>query len=229
MPNRELVARIDGPLALEMQCVFAGDWFLETEQKPGTAWLVPHQHPGTGTIGQLLASGPDQGTDAITRLLVSFIHGAKSQVTIATPYFIPDISLQLSLTTAVLRDVQVDLIVPEVGNHWLVQLAQRSYLQDLLEAGVRIHFHKNGFLHAKHITIDDEIAILGSSNVDIRSFRLNAELNVIFFDKVVTANLARLQHQYISESKQLLANNWKRRPVSLQLAEKLAALVSPVL
>lgn len=228
-PNRELVARIDGPLALEMQCVFAGDWFLETEQKPDRAWLGPHRHPGTGTIGQLLASGPDQGADAITRLLVAFIHGAKSQVTIVTPYFIPDISLQLSLTTAALRNVQVDLIVPEVGNQWLVQLAQRSYLQDLLEVGVRIHFYRSEFLHAKHITIDDEIAILGSSNVDIRSFKLNAELNVIFFDKVVTANLTSLQHKYISESKQLLANEWNKRPVALQWAEKLAALVSPLL
>lgn len=228
-PNRELVARIDGPLALEMQSVFAGDWYLETEQEPDGTWLVPHQHPGTGVIAQILASGPDQGLDAIARILVALIHGAKSQVTIATPYFIPDTSLLQALTTAVLRGVQVDLILPEEGDHKMVQLAQRSYLQDLLVAGVRVHSYRSGFLHAKHISIDDEIAILGSSNIDIRSFRLNAELNVILFDKIVAAELIGMQQRYIADSRQLIAENWMKRPVLRQFVEKLMALVSPLL
>lgn len=228
-PNRELVARIEGPLALEMQSVFAGDWFLETDQEPDGAWLLPHQNPGTGATAQILASGPEQGLDAIARILVALIHGAKFQVTIATPYFIPDTPLLQSLTTAVLRGVQVDLILPEEGDHKLVQLAQRSYLQDLLVAGVRIHSYRGGFLHAKHVSIDDEIAILGSSNIDIRSFRLNAELNVILFDKAVAAELIGEQQRYIAESRPLIAENWMKRPMLRQFLEKLVALVSPLL
>lgn len=227
--NEELVARVTGPVVLELQAVFAADWFLETEEVLDIPDLFPHRHPGAGIVAQVLPSGPDYPTAGVANLLVGLIHGARERVVITTPYFIPDEALLRALQAAVLRGVEVHLVVSRLVDQILVGFAQRSYYEELLEAGIRIHLYRTRLLHAKHFSIDGEITQIGSSNVDIRSFMLNAEVSLIFYDKDVTARLLLEQERYFASSDLLTLPLWRDRPVGIKVCENLARLMSPLL
>ena len=129
-------------------------------------------------MAQVLPSGPDYPGAGIERLIVALVHGARERIVITTPYLIPDEALLDALGTAVLRGVAVHLVVSRVPDQVLVGFAQRSYYDELLAAGVRIHLFRDKLLHAKHLTIDGELVLIGSSNVDVRSFLLNAEVSL---------------------------------------------------
>src|SRR5262249_26671154 len=129
---------------------------------------------------------------------VTLVHGARRRVVLTTPYFIPDEPLLQAMQTAALRGVDVHLVVSATGDHWIVSLAQESYYEGLLEAGVHIHMYQKDFLHAKHLGIDDSLALIGSSNLDIRSFALNAEVMLMIYDPGVAARLAVEQVRYFA-------------------------------
>ena len=227
--NEELVARIVGPAVVEMQTVFAIDWLLETDVAlSGPDYFRHHGGPGDSTA-QLMPSGPDYGEVGIGHLTVALIHGALDRVVITTPYFIPEAALLQALRTAVLRGVTVDLIVPSASDNRLVGLAQQSYYSELLESGVNVHLYGRRFLHAKHVTIDNEIALIGSSNVDIRSFVLNAEVTLIAYDQAVVADLRAHQERCIDAAEHLTKNGWNDRSRMAKIGENFARLVSPLL
>lgn len=227
--NEELVARIVGPAVVEMQTVFAIDWLLETDETlSGPDYFRHHGGPGDSTA-QLMPSGPDFGEIGIGHLTVALIHGSLDRVIIATPYFIPEAALLQALRTSVLRGVAVDLIVPSVSDNRLVGLAQQSYYSELLESGVNVHLYGRRFLHAKHVTIDNEIALIGSSNVDIRSFVLNAEVTLIVYDQAVVADLRAHQERCIDAAEHLTKNGWNNRSRMAKIGENFARLVSPLL
>jgi cardiolipin synthase len=225
----ELMVRVTGPVVLELQHTFAADWFVETnEVLDGEA-----EFPGpdiAGTVpAQALPSGPAFPTQNNQRLIVALIHGAGKQVVLTTPYFIPDEPLLQAMQTAVLRGVEVHLVVSEKGDHPVVSLAQESYYEELLEAGVRIHLYRKNFLHAKHLSIDDSMALIGSSNLDIRSFVLNAELMLMIYSPGVTSRLAAEQERYHANSCLLTLATWGERSFGRKLAQNLARLLSPLL
>jgi cardiolipin synthase len=225
----ELMVRVTGPVVLELQYVFAADWFLETnEVLDGEA-----EFPGpdiTGSVpAQALPSGPDFPTQNNQRLIVALVHGARKQVVLTTPYFIPDEPLLQAMQTAVLRGVDVHLVVSEKGDHFVVSLAQKSYYEELLEAGVQIHLYRKNFLHAKHLSIDDSAALIGTSNLDIRSFVLNAEVMLMIYDPGVAARLAAEQERYYANSRLLTLATWGQRSFGGKLAQNLARLLSPLL
>jgi cardiolipin synthase len=227
--NEELVARVIGPAVVEMQTVFAIDWLLETDEAlSGPEYFRHHGGPGDSTA-QLMPSGPDYGEVGIGHLTVALIHGAIERVIITTPYFIPDAALLQALRTAVLRGVNVDLIVPSVGDNRLVRLAQQSYYSELLESGVNVRLYGRRFLHAKHVTIDNEIALIGSSNVDVRSFVLNAEVTLIVYDQAVVAELRAQQERWIIVAEHLTSKSWSDRSRIMKTGENFARLVSPLL
>jgi cardiolipin synthase len=226
---QELVVRVTGPIAVELQYVFVGDWYLES----GTALHSEHYFPDprpTGTVvAQTLPSGPTFAPESTRRLVVALIHKSRSRVVLTTPYFIPDESLQDALLIAAMRGVDVHLVVSEIEDQFLVGQAQKSYYEDLLAGGVHIHLFQNEFLHAKHLTIDDQIAIIGSSNMDLRSFTLNAEISLIFYDSNVTAELIRIEKSYFSRSCQLQLDPWLKRSYASRLSQNICRLVSPLL
>lgn len=160
---------------------------------------------------------------------MALVHGAHRRIVITTPYFIPDEALLQALQTAVLRGVEVHLILSRIADHPLVSLAQRSYYDELLRAGVAIHLFREGLLHAKHLSIDDEIAVIGSSNIDIRSFLLNGEASLILYDQVATAGLQAEQTLTIARSDRLVSAKWDQRPLPTKIIENIARLVSPLL
>ena len=225
----ELMVRVTGPVVLELQYVFAADWFLETDE----ALDGEEEFPGPDIAGaipaQVLPSGPAFSTQNNQRLVVALIHGAGRRVVLTTPYFIPDEPLLQAMQTAVLRGTEVHLVVSEKGDQPIVALAQQSYYEELLEAGVRVHLYRKNFLHAKHLSIDDAVAVIGSSNLDIRSFALNAEVMLMVYDRGVAARLAAEQERYFADSRLLTLEAWRQRPFAGKVVQNLARLLSPLL
>jgi cardiolipin synthase len=150
-------------------------------------------------------------------------------VVITTPYFIPDEPMLQALQTAVLRGVEVHLIMSERADQLPVWLAQRSYYSAMLEEGVRIHLYRRRFLHAKHLSIDDQVALIGSSNMDIRSFELNNEISVLFYGTDVASRLHIEEDRYLHKCRELELERWERRPFLIKLCEEIARQVSPLL
>src|SRR5262249_7820535 len=162
-------------------------------------------------------------------LFVALVHGACKRVVLTTPYFIPDEPLLQAMETAVLRGVEVHLAVSEKADQFFVSQAQRSYYEELLEAGVHIHLYRKNFLHAKHLSIDDAVALIGTSNLDIRSFALNAEVMLMLYDTDVVAQLAAEQERYYANSRLLTLTDWEQRSFASKVAQNLARLLSPLL
>jgi cardiolipin synthase len=225
--NHELVVRIAGPAVAEMTAVFLADWYLETEMLLADEIDVPP--PAGACTVQLLPSGATYPLEGFQTLLIWQVHAARERMMITSPYFIPDEGLLGALRTAVLRGVEIDLIVSAIADQPFVSLAQRSYYDDLLAAGVRIHLFRKFLLHAKNVSVDGGLAIVGSSNIDIRSFELNEEVSLLLYDRPSVEELERIQLAYIADSDLLDLETWRRRPGIYKLGENVARLVSPLL
>jgi cardiolipin synthase len=225
----ELNVRLAGPIVLELQAVFAEDWYLETGELLGQRRYFPDPRIAGTIAAQALPSGPGYPRENNQRLIVSLIHAANKRIVITMPYLIPDDALMQALQTAVLRGVAVTLVVPLQMDQILVCLAQRSYYEDMIDNGIRICCYGKRFLHAKHVTIDDSIAWIGSSNLDIRSFALNAEIVVLLYDRGVCARLTEEQARYFREGEFIDPATWRQRPLRRKVAENLARLFSPLL
>lgn len=225
----DLMVRVAGPVVMELQHIFAADWFMETMEVLDDETEFPAPVIAGSAAAQVLPSGPGFPTQNNQRLFVALVHGARERVVLTTPYFIPDEPLLQAMQTAVLRGVDVHLFVSEKSDHPIVALAQESYYDELLLAGVRIHRYRQGFLHAKHLSIDDSVALIGSSNLDIRSFALNAEVMLMIYDPGAVARLAIEQERYRAGSGPLTLEEWARRSFGRKLAQNLARLLSPLL
>jgi cardiolipin synthase len=230
-PNEELMARITGPVVSQFEAVFLTDWFEETDQLPGAAAADEARETApTGTsVAQVLPSGPGYPRENARDLFIALLQAARASVVITTPYFIPDEPFLQALQSAASRGVAVHLIVSKHANQPFSQFAQRSYYEDLLACGVQIHLYRPRFLHAKHLTVDDDVAVLGSTNIDIRSFALNAEVNLIVFDPDVVRRLRRIQERYIANSDMPDATEWGRRGFARKTAENVARLADSLL
>ena len=204
----ELVARVTGPVVAELQAVLLADRYLETETVLGPEAFSPEPVPAGSTLAQVLPSGPGYPQSNNLQLVVTLLHAARRRVVLTTPYFIPDEALMQALAIAAARGVEVHLVVSRKADQFLVGHAQRSYYEDLLEAGVRIHLYRPRFLHAKHLSFDDAVAVIGSSNMDIRSFLLDAEVSLIVYDPDVVTALRAVQERYLASSDLLTAEQW---------------------
>ena len=191
-PFRDLHARISGPVVHSLQEVFCQDWYHACGEDLVSAVYFPRITGSGGVWAQLLASGPsDERWRAIHTLLFAAINLAQQQVWIETPYFVPDSPIVMALQTAALRGVDVRLLLPGRSDHPLVLHAGRSFLDQLLAAGVRVFEVQDTMPHAKTVTIDGVFSTLGSANMDQRSFRLNFEANLFFYGGEVAAEMER--------------------------------------
>jgi cardiolipin synthase len=199
MVNEEMLVRATGPIVRHLHAVLLGDRYLETGDLPPESDNLDPQPPVTATTGlaQVVPSGPGYNEGTAEAVMIALMYGARSQVVLTSPYVIPSEAFLAAMCSTARRGVAVDLIVDSESNKPLVQLAQQSYYDTMLKAGVRIHRHSDSFLHAKHMSVDDDIALIGSSNFDIRSFALNAEVSVLIYDRSVVAQLRRVQDGYL--------------------------------
>jgi cardiolipin synthase A/B len=226
----ELVARVTGPVVRELNAAFVTDWYSETEElldvSPAPETRV--RPPVTGeTLCQVLPSGPGFEHNNNLMLFVELFHAARRRITIANPYVVPDETLLLALTSAAQRGLEVTLIVSEIGDQFLVYHAQSSYYEELLKAGVHIYrYQAPVLLHSKFLTIDDDIAVIGSSNMDIRSFQLNLEVTLVCYNTQVVADLRKIGEDYLRCSRPLYLDEWQARPLLTRLFDNLARLTS---
>ena len=225
----DMMARLTGPAVLELQAVFVSDWSFDTGEILDGDGVFPDP-PVAGSIPvQTLPSGPSYPTENYQRMVVAALHAARQHVILTTPYFVPDEPFMQALEVAVLRGVEVELIVPKRTDRWLVAAASRAYYTALLEAGVKLHLYQEGLLHSKTMSIDRALAFLGTSNFDIRSFTLNFEVNLLLYDADVTERLRAEQRRYIDDSVEMTAEQWQKRPAVQKVFENIAKLLSPLL
>lgn len=228
-PNRELVVRVTGPVVSQLQAVFLADHYFETDARLDENDLFPEFRAAGTSPAHLLPSGPGYRHENGRELIIALLYAARERVVITTPYFVPDEPFLQALRSAALRGVAVHLVVSKHANQFVTQLAQRSYYDALLNVGVRVHLYKPHFLHAKHLSIDNDIAFIGSANIDIRSFALNAEINMVIYDPAVVAGLRAVEEGYFANSEILAAAEWERRPLPVKVAQNTARLADSLL
>ena len=227
---RDLHTRVEGDVVRALQLVFLEDWVYATGRKGFVSALSESVPPTAGgpISAQVLTSGPDAHWEPIHRLKVGLIHAATRRVWLATPYFVPGEAAMMALTSAALGGLDVRLLVPRRSDSLLVTLAARSYFDELMAAGVKIHEYGPRMLHTKALLVDDAVALMGSANFDHRSFRLNFEVAMLLQDAGVAADLARLLEHDFAAAPRVRAD--RARPLfRSRLPEALARLASPLL
>ncbi len=228
-PWRDIMARLTGPSVGQLQGVFIEDWEFATNTTLKDPALFPKILTAGNVALQAVPSGPNYPTAVLEDVVIEAIFAARRRVILTTPYFVPDEAILAALRLAVMRGVQVDLVLPANTNHPIVDLAGRFYCQQLLADGIHVHLHHSGLLHAKTLTVDDHLAMVGSANFDVRSFFLNFELNVFFYNPAVTTQLRDHQLKFLSESKEISLEAWRKRRIIDRIAENFAKLLSPLM
>ena len=226
----ELMMRLEGPAVRELNAVFLADWYSETDEMLPID-TSPVVLPAAGDLldAQVLPSGPSFDNDNNLKLYAMLIHKAEHRVSITSPYFVPEESTMLAIVTAASRGVQVELFASAIGDQALVYHAQRSYYEELLRAGVKIYMYKAPYvLHAKHFTIDDDVAVIGSSNMDMRSFSLNFEVSLMVRGHSFVEALREVEDGYRADSRELTLDEWMKQPLRSTILDNLARLTSAV-
>jgi cardiolipin synthase A/B len=224
---KDLNIKITGGIVQSLETVFAMDWYTETGEKlGGEVGLVTD--PDVDPVPmQLLPSGPGYLTMPNLRLFTGLVQRAQQKLSLTSPYFVPDDSLLEAITTAAYRGVAVELFVSEQADQFMVQHAQASYYDVLLEAGVRIYqYPKPTILHAKHFTVDDIVGIIGSSNMDYRSFGLDYEITLMSTGEQFVADLQAVADEYRAVSREMNLAEWRARPKGQRYGDNVMRLVS---
>jgi cardiolipin synthase len=226
----DITVRVRGPLVHSLEAVFITDWFHETDDLlPLAHTTLDNTAPQGLDIGQVVPSGPAMDGETNLRLFLEMMYGATKRILIVSPYVVPDDSMRYAITSAALRGVQVDMVVSEIGDQPLVFHAQRSYYEEFLRAGVRLWWYPAPtILHPKFFVVDDQVAVIGSSNLDMRSFTLNLELTLLFVGGPAVSALTRFGEEYIDTSNELTLEHWRARPRSDRIKEGLARLTATV-
>ncbi|MEH6308066.1 cardiolipin synthase [Olivibacter sp. CPCC 100613] len=222
---------IKGRGTLYLQYIFLCDWNFCSPNKlyPEQRFFSDRSEEGGGSLVQIVSSGPDSVSPSILYTLLQAISTAKEEILITTPYFIPGESLMDALIIAALRGVNVKLLVPYVSDSRIVNAAAHSYYDDLLKAGVRIFRYKKGFIHAKTIVFDNKLAIIGTANMDQRSFDLNFEVMSLILDPQVAEELRKIFNEDLQDAEEMNTERWEHRAKWRKLMEKSARMISPLL
>ncbi|AMN68554.1 cardiolipin synthase [Psychrobacter sp. P11G5] len=240
-PWVDIMLRVEGPVVAQNQMLFASDWLTENPDTPLDSfpyYTESHTESNTqcqknskhqGFAAQVFADGPTQRHGSSPQFLGALISQAQNTLTISTPYFVPDYSLVSILCATAYRGVEVTMIFPKNNDSLVVAATSRSYYWQLLQAGVKIYEYRPGLLHAKTLTIDGEISLIGSTNLDLRSFDLNYENNIVFSDKALTADIIERQYQYIADSNEVKLEQVKDWPLPYRIWNNVVATMGPIL
>ncbi|CAN5142209.1 cardiolipin synthase [soil metagenome] len=224
----DFMARFEGPVVAEIEAVFISDWYSETDELLDETDVSTFELNGDLDC-QVVPSGPGFEGENNLRLFNSLVYAARKRIVLTSPYFVPDDSMLYAITTAAQSGIEVELFVSEIGDQFLVYHAQRSYYEALLKAGVRIWLYsKPTVLHAKHFTIDDELSVFGSSNMDMRSFTLDLEITVMVRGADFMRQLRATQDEYRSHSRELTIEEWSKRSFIQRTFDDLARLTAAV-
>ncbi len=223
----DMMARLDGPVVASVNAVFLSDWYSETDEIVEGIELFDVRTGGGDLDCQVIPSGPGFEFQNNLKLFMTLLFAAREKIIIVSPYFVPDEGLLLAIQTACQRGVHVELFVSEEGDQAMVYHAQRSYYEALLRGGVKIWMYEKPFiLHSKSMSIDDEVAVIGSSNMDMRSFGLNLEISLLVRGEDFVGQLRAVEDEYRALSRELTLDEWMKQPLRSTVLDNLARLTS---
>jgi cardiolipin synthase len=226
---RDTHLQLKGPTVLQLQQVFAEDWYYATSEELTQPERYPHPPVEGRLCAQVVSAGPIGHVRAYHALVFTAINEARDRVTLATSYFVPTEPLMMALETAARRGVHVRLLLAGRSAHYWTILAGRSYFEALLHAGVEIHEYKRGILHSKTLTIDGNWSLVGSANFDARSLLLNFEVGVAIYDASIATQLEQHFENDLKHARTIRLKEWEARPARSVLAENVCRLFAPVL
>ncbi len=228
-PWVDAVIRFDGPIARQNQVLFAADWMSHVEEDLSEIILEQWHDHRSGFVAQVVGTGPTIRYSAMPEVFESLMYSARHELIITTPYYVPDEPMQAALCASGRRGVETTLIVPAKNDSWFVAAASHSYYAALLDAGVRIFEYEGGLLHTKSLTIDEEMGLVGSANLDRRSFELNYENNILFHDIELTKKFRERQLSYQWQSREVTKEEVASWSVQRRLFNNAVAMFGPVL
>lgn len=228
-PWVDIVLRFEGPVARQNQYLFAADWMAQVDDDIDRILRRPLPAFLPGFTAMAFGTGPTVRYSAMPEVFETLMYAARRELVVTTPYYVPTDAIQEALCASARRGVATTIVFPARNDSWIVAAASRSYYVDLLDAGVRIFEYVGGLLHAKTLTLDGEVALVGSANMDRRSFDLNYENNILLADAAITAAVRERQAVYIASAKQVdraAVDDW---PATRQLWNNSVAMLGPVL
>ncbi len=228
---RDTHIRIDGPAVYYLQYLFITDWNFccPDTLKISDLYFAPPAPVTQGSFVQIAASGPDSYLPTVLYSILQAIYLAKKEILITTPYFIPGDSILDALCIAAMSGLSVKLLTPGISDSKVVNAASKSYYNKLLEAGVEVYLYQKGFIHAKTMVTDSTLIMIGTANMDYRSFELNFEVNALIYDSTIAKQMRTTFFEDLKDATQINKDEWLSRPWYQQLPEKVARLFSPVL
>lgn len=226
---RDTHLKVRGPAVLTTQLVFLGDWYWATREVLDLEWRPRFIAPEGGSRVLPLATGPVEELEGGTLFFLHSINRARSRLWIASPYFVPDESVRAALQLAALRGVDVRIMLPERPDHKTVYLASFAYLREMEAAGVRLFRYRGGFLHQKVMLVDDQLASVGTANLDNRSLRLNFEISMVVLGEDFCARVERMMSEDFRECREIDSGDYTEKPIWFRAGVRLARLASPLL
>jgi cardiolipin synthase len=228
-PWVDAMVRFEGPIAYQNQLLFAGDWMAGVREDLGEL-LAPPAAPDDAAAmpAQVIGTGPTVRFSAMQEVFEALLYTARREVIITTPYYIPDDSLQIALCASAYRGVDTTIVFPARNDSWIVGWASRSYYADLLAAGVKIHEYVGGLLHTKSLTVDGELLLIGSANMDRRSLELNYENNILVHDAELTSAMRTRQLSYVVQSREVTRLEVERWSLPRRLLNNTVAILGPL-
>ena len=228
-PWVDAVLRLEGPIVRQNQHLFVADWMVATNDDITDLLKLPVRAENAGFTAQIFGTGPTNRHLAMSQMFVALITTAREELTITTPYFVPNEPILSALQAASYRGVKTTIVFPQKNDSWVVQGASRSYYSDLLDAGIQIYEYREGLLHTKSLTIDREFTMIGSANMDRRSFDLNYENNILIQDNQITADIIARQNEYIAKSNRVSLDDVNSWPMTTRILNNTVALLGPIL
>lgn len=227
-PWVDILLRFEGPVVAQNLLLFASDWLLKEEDNI-ESFIITYDNIDDGFVAQVWGDGPTVRAAATPQMFCTLINQARESLTISTPYFVPDEIVLSALCAAAYRGVKVTIIFPANNDSWIVGAASRSHYGEMLDAGIVIYEYEKGLLHAKTLTIDGLISLIGSTNLDLRSFELNYENNILLQDASITKAIYKRQMDYISSSHLVNPEDVAKWSLSKRILYNIIATLGPVL
>ncbi len=228
-PWVDAMMRFEGPIVRQNQHLFASDWMAQVDDDLNDLLRQPLPPADSGFTAQVIGTGPTVRNSAMPELFETLMYTARRELVITTPYYVPDEAMQSALCASARRGVETTIIFPARNDSWIVGAASRSYYSDLLAAGVCIHEYEGGLLHTKSLTLDGEITLIGSANMDRRSFELNYENNILICDPTLTAEMRHRQDAYLAQSHSVTVEMVAQWPMTRRLWNNTIAMLGPIL
>ena len=226
---RDMHLRLEGEAVNSLQVVFLVDWYFVSDDIVKGDEYFPTNQPDESHFVQITASGPDSDWASIMQAYFAAIASAKSSIYISTPYFMPNEGILTALKTASLSGLDVRIMLPSRSDSKMVFWSSRSYVTELLEAGIKIYFYEKGFPHSKLLLVDEVLCSIGTANMDIRSFDQNFEVSALIYDEAITLDLQKSYLNDLQNSTEIKLETWENRPRWDSIRESVARIFSPLL